>query len=270
MKPEPPLVEIRNATIWRGSTCVFEHLDLVIEQHERVAILGPNGSGKTTLLKAVNRELYPVARDDTVFRILGRDRWNVWALREHIGVVSQDLQQRYTPTTTALEVVVSGFHSSIGVHGILAERVTRAQVDAARKTLEELGVGELAETPLRAMSTGQQRRCILARALVHEPHTLILDEPTAGLDVAAGFDYLQRIRRLSAAGRNIVIVTHHLNEIPPEVGRVVLLQDGRVAADGPKAEVLAEDTLSDVYGVPVRITEIDGYYLAYPGESAKT
>ncbi len=270
MKPEPPLVEIRNATIWRGSTRVFERLDLVIEQHERVAIVGPNGSGKTTLLKAFNREIYPVARDDSVFRILGRDRWNVWELRRHVGVVSQDLQQRYTPTTTALEVVVSGFHSSIGVHGILADRVTREQRDAARETLGELGVGEFAETQLRAMSTGQQRRCILARALVHEPHTLILDEPTAGLDFAASFDYLQRIRRLSAAGRNIVIVTHHLNEIPPEVSRVVLLRGGRVAADGAKTEVLTDDRLSDVYGVPVRVAAIDGYYLAYPGENAKT
>jgi iron complex transport system ATP-binding protein len=265
MKPDVPLVEMRNATIWRGSTCVFENLDLIIEQHERVAIVGPNGCGKTTLLKAINRELYPVTRPDTVFRVLGRDRWNVWELRKHIGLVSQDLQQRYTPTTTALEVVVSGFHSSIGIHGTLAARVTGDQVNAARVALEEMGVGSLASTPLEAMSTGQQRRCILARALVHRPHTLILDEPTAGLDFAASFDYLSRIRRLSADGRNIVIVTHHLNEIPPEVDRVVLLQDGRIVADGRKNEVLTEEKLSSAYGVAVRVAEINGYYLAYPG-----
>lgn len=270
MKPEAPLVEVRNATIWRGTTCVFENLELTIEQHERVAIVGPNGSGKTTLLKAINRELYPVSRPNTVFRILGRDQWNVWELRKHIGLVSQDLQQRYTPTTTALEVVVSGFHSSIGVHGTLADRVDRGQVDAARETLEELGIAELAATPLRAMSTGQQRRCILARALVHKPHTLILDEPTAGLDFAASFDYLQRIQRLSAAGRNIIVVTHHLNEIPPEIDRVVLLQNGRIAADGSKSDVLTEERLSDVYETPIRVAEIDGYFLAYPGQSAKT
>jgi iron complex transport system ATP-binding protein len=270
MKPEAPLIEIRNATLWRGSTCVFERLDLVIEQHERVAIVGPNGSGKTTLLKAVNRELYPVARPDSVFRILGRDNWNVWELRKRIGIVSQDLQQRYTPTTTALEVVVSGFHSSIGVHGTLADRVDQAQVDSARATLAELGIESLAARPLRSMSTGQQRRCILARALVHAPHTLILDEPTAGLDFAASFDYLERIQALAAAGRNIIVVTHHLNEIPPEIDRVILLQDGRVAADGHKHEVLTEEQLSKVYETPIRMTEIDGYYLAYPGQTAKT
>ena len=115
------------------------------------------------------------------------------------------------------------------------------------------------------MSTGQQRRCILARALVHKPQTLVLDEPTSGLDFAASFDYLERIRRLSAAGHNIVIVTHHLNEIPPEVDRVILLQEGSVVADGRKAEVLTETRLSKVYGVPVRVAEVDGYFLAYPG-----
>lgn len=270
MKPEAPLVEIHNATLWRGATRVFEHLDLTIEQHERVAIVGPNGSGKTTLLKAINRELYPVARDDTVFRILGRDNWNVWELRKRIGIVSQDLQQRYTPTTTALEVVVSGYHSSIGVHGLLASRVNAEQLDAARATLAELGIEALAATPLRAMSTGQQRRCILARALVHAPHTLILDEPTSGLDFAASFDYLQRVGRLSAAGRNIIVVTHHLNEIPPEIDRVVLLQNGQVAADGRKEEILTAEQLSAVYGIPICVTKIDGYYLAYPGQNAKT
>lgn len=265
MNPDAPLVEIRNATIWRGSTCVFRDLHLTIEQHERVAIVGPNGSGKTTLLKAINRELYPVASPDTVFRILGQDRWNVWELRRHIGIVSQDLQQRYTQTTTALEVVVSGFHSSIGVHGILAERVTTEQVSTARETLIDLGVGGLAKTELSKMSTGQQRRVILARALVHRPGTLILDEPTAGLDFAASFDYLDRIRKLSASGHNIVIVTHHLNEIPPEVDRVVLLRDGRIFADGQKDEVLTEENLGEVYGVAIRVIEIDGFYLAYPG-----
>jgi iron complex transport system ATP-binding protein len=270
MTPDAPLVDIRNATIWRGTTCVFEHLHLKIEQHERVAIVGPNGSGKTTLLKAINRELYPVAKPGSVFRILGRDTWNVWELRRHIGVVSQDLQQRYTPSTTALEVVVSGFHSSIGVHGTLADRVDKQQIEAARATLDELGIRSLAGTALRSMSTGQQRRCILARALVHKPQTLILDEPTAGLDFAASFDYLARIQRLSDAGRNILVVTHHLNEIPPGIDRVVLLQNGQIAADGPKNEVLTEDILSEVYEVPIRVTEINGYYLAYPGESAKT
>lgn len=265
ISPDAQLIDIRNATIWRGKTCVFEDFDLTIAQHERVAILGPNGSGKTTLLKTLNRELYPVEKPGSWIRILGRDRWNVWELRQHIGVVSQDLQQRYTPTMTALEVVVSGFFSSIGIHGTLAKLVSKEQVDRAIESLNDLGVVSLRDTPLGSMSTGQQRRCLLARALVHRPDTLILDEPTAGLDFAASFDYLRRLRDLADRGSNIVIVTHHLNEIPPEVDRVVLLQGGRIAADGPKKAVLTARQLSDVYETRVRVAEIDGYYLAYPG-----
>ena len=269
--PGPPLIDIRNATIWRGTTRVFRRFSLRIEQHEGVAILGPNGSGKTTLLKTINRELYPVVSEDSRVRILGREHWNVWELRRHIGVVSHDLHQRYTPTTTALEVVVSGFHSSIGVHGVLARRVSREQVARAEDILGRLGIAALAGTPLKSMSTGQQRRCLLGRALVHEPDTLILDEPTAGLDFAASFDYLERLRALSRSGHSIVLATHHLNEIPPEIGRVVVLAGGRVVADGDKSDVLTSALLSEVYATPIRVVESDGYFLAYPGSgSAKT
>jgi iron complex transport system ATP-binding protein len=115
------------------------------------------------------------------------------------------------------------------------------------------------------MSTGQQRRCLLGRALVHEPDTLILDEPTTGLDLAASFDYLALVRRLAGAGQNIVIVTHHLSDIPQEIGRIVVLKDGAVVADGKKEAVLTGELLSEVYETPIRVARVDGYYLAYPG-----
>ena len=263
---EPPLIDIRNATIWRGETRVFDNLTLMIARHERVAILGPNGSGKTTLLKTINRELYPVPREGSWVRILGRERWNVWELRRHIGIVSHDLQQRYRPTTTALEVVVSGFLASIGVHGILRDRISEKSIVAAREILADLGIAELADTPLRDMSTGQQRRCLLGRALVHRPDTLIFDEPTSGLDFAASFDYLARVRALARDGCSIIIVTHHLNEIPPEVERVVVLDQGRIAADGSRASVLVPELLSRVYGTAIAVAVVDDHYLAYPAK----
>ena len=262
---EAALIDIHNATLWRGSTLVFENLNLTIPQHQRIAILGPNGSGKTTLLKTINRELYPVVKDDSWIRILGRDRWNVWELRKRIGVVSHDLHSRYTPTTTAIEVVVSGFQSSIGIHGLLAARVSQEQLVAAEKILLELGMAKFLQTELRAMSTGEQRRCLLARAMVHNPDTLILDEPTTGLDISASFDYLRQISRLAQAGQNIIIVTHHLNEIPPEIERVVLLKQGSIVADGSKEETLTSELLSDIYETRVRVSQVEGHFLAYPG-----
>ncbi len=257
----PPLIEVRNATIWRGGTRVFENLDLEIDQGEHIAILGPNGSGKTTLLMAINRELYPVAKPDTVFRILGRDRWNVWDLRQHIGIVSHDLQSRYATTTSALDVVASGISSSTGTH--CEDRTER---DRALTIMVELGIEALRDTPFARMSTGQQRRCLLGRSLVHEPDTLILDEPTAGLDPAASFDYLARIRRLAAEGRSLVLVTHHINEIPPEIDRVVLLRGGEVTGDGAKRAMLTADRLGEAFGTPLRVHELDGYFAAVPDD----
>ncbi len=262
--PETALIEICNATLWRGGNRVFHGLDLRIEQHEQVAIIGPNGAGKSTLLKAITREIYPVVQPGTVFRILGRERWNVWELRRHIGVVSQDLQQCYLPSATAIEVVLSGFFSSIGVHGSLAASIREPQRRRSLAALEAVGLEDHARTVLARLSTGEQRRCLLARALVHEPHTLILDEPTAGLDLEGCFDYLARIRQLAQNGCSIVLVTHHLNEIPPEVRRVILLGSGTIAADGEKSSVLRADVLAAAYKVPLRVAEAGGYYFAYP------
>lgn len=260
---KPPLIDIRNATLWRGKTRVFHRLDLNIAEGERVAIVGPNGCGKTTLLKTINREIYPVRQADSWVRILGRSDWNVWELRKHIGILSHDLQARYPQNTTAIDVVLSGFLSSIGVHGILADELTADQVSDARSILESLGMGRMQDRQLRHMSTGQQRRCLLARALVHRPKTLILDEPTSGLDFAASFDFLGRLRSLPDC--NLILVTHHLNELPPDIERLVVLKEGRVVADGPKADILDEELLSEVYGTPIRIAVVNDHYLAYPG-----
>jgi iron complex transport system ATP-binding protein len=261
---DAPLIDIHNATIFRGDTRVFENFSVRIEQREQVAILGPNGSGKTTLLKVINREIYPVRQDDSWVRILGREDWNVWELRRAVGIVSHDLQTRYRTNATGREVVLSGYLSSVGIHGGLARQLTAQQRSRAMAVLRELGIEDLADTALGKMSTGQQRRCLLGRALVHQPATLILDEPTAGLDLTASFDYLARLRRQIAGGKTVVLVTHMIKEIPPDISRLILLRAGRIIADGPKEEVLTVENLRKTYGCEVRITAIDGYYLAYP------
>jgi iron complex transport system ATP-binding protein len=262
---EAPLIEIHNATVWRGSTRVFHHFSLTIQQHERVAILGPNGAGKTTLLKTIDRELYPVASDESWIKILGQARWNVWDLRKHIGLLSHDLQSSFMPNATVLDAIVSGFFSSIGMHWQLRVRIEPAQRERAEAVMQALGLEALREREYRTLSTGQQRRCLLGRALVHDPHTLILDEPTSGLDMTASFDFLTRIRELARRGRSLVLVTHHLGDIPPEIERVIVLKDGMIAADGPKASVLTGELLSDVYETGVRVTEVEGHYFAYSG-----
>jgi len=260
---DPPLIEIRDATVYRGNTKVFDHLDLTLEQGCSTAILGPNGAGKSTLLKLLMRELYPVQRDGTVVRILGLERSDVWSLRSQLGIISTDLQQDYAGRASGLEVVLSGFHASVGVwgHQVYADD----QLKPAQDTLRALGIEHLAERSFETLSTGQQRRLLLGRALVNQPDSLLLDEPTSGLDLAATFRYLQTLRELISEGRTVVLVTHHIHEIPPEIERVVLFNSGRITADGDKRRILTSDSLSTLFATPVRLLESGGWYQAIPG-----
>lgn len=264
MNQTPPLLDIHHATIWRGSTCVLRDFSLRIAQHEHVAILGPNGSGKTTLLKTISRELRPVQNPGTWVRVLGQESWNVWELRKQIGIVSQDLQQDFNPHVQVSDVVLSGFFSSIGLDDRHRADLQAEQLERAVEVMSLLGLQSLAQRKYHTLSTGQQRRCLLARALVHEPQTLVFDEPTSGLDMTASFDLLARVSELVKRGRSLLWVTHHLNDIPREIERVIILKDGAIVADGTKAEVLQQDLLRHVYETELKLVEVDGHFLAYP------
>ena len=257
-----PIIEISGATVYRPLTCVFEDLNLRIDIGCHTAILGPNGAGKTTLLKLLTRELYPVHKPETVLRLFGQQTWNVWDLRQRLGVVSHDLQARHLGNPVGQHVILSGYYSSIGIaahHEYSAE-----QVDRADEIMEMLGVSHLHERAFASMSTGEQRRFLLGRALVHDPEVLVLDEPTSGLDLRATFNYLRLIRDLIAAGKTIVLVTHHIHEIPPEIRRVVLLKGGRVVADGEKEELFTRGRLGELFETKLELAQANGYYQAMP------
>ena len=255
---------MHRATVWRGSSCVLRDFSLSIGQHEQVAVLGPNGSGKTTLLKTISRELRPVASDHSWVKILGQEHWNVWALRKQIGLVSHDLQTGFAANSSVLEAVLSGFFSSVGLDDQHRAELQADQLERAAAVISLLGLDSLAKRKYHTLSTGQQRRCLLGRALVHDPRTLIFDEPTSGLDMAASFDLLARVSELVQRGRSLLWVTHHLNDIPMEIERVIILNNGAIVADGTKAEVLRAELLSEVYATRLKLVEVEGRYLAYP------
>ena len=259
------IIDIRNATIYRGDTRVFDRLSLAIMAGEHTAILGPNGAGKSTLLKLLSREIYPVAADDCRVQLFGEERGSVWELRAHLGIVSADQQRDYSAAAPGLHVVLSGLYASVGVWQ--HQQYETAQIARAGALLAELGIASLAERPFGTLSTGEQRRCLLARALINDPDTLVLDEPTSGLDLKACFQYLELVRSLMRAGRTVLLVTHHVHEIPPEIGRVVLLKGGRVVADGRKQDVLTDAALRDVFEVDLHLVERNGFYQVLPGET---
>lgn len=252
-----PLLELSNVTVMRGDRVALAGVTLRIEQGEHACILGPNGCGKSTLIKTLTRECYPVVDEGSSMAILGKERWDVGELRSHLGIVSPDLLAACTTEATGRDIVLSGFFSSTRIfphHDPWPELVARAEAALAR-----LGLSHLADRAVTRMSSGEAKRTLVARALVHAPQTLLFDEPTSALDIGAQMQLRETMRELARAGLGILLVTHHVSEIIPEIERVILLREGRVVADGPKERILTEDRLGALFGVRVRITR-DGEY----------
>lgn len=252
------LLDFRNISVMRGTATVLHHITLRVQAGEHAAILGPNGCGKSTLIKTITRECYPLAHAESSLTILGRDSWNVFELRTLLGIVSNDLMSACTREITGIEVVLSGFFSSIGIQPY--HHVTAPLLNKAREVLDLLEVPHLADRLMTEMSSGEGRRILIARAMVHNPLALLLDEPSNSLDVTAALELRALLRKLAQSGTGILIVTHHLPDIIPEIGRVILLKNGRVFADGQKMELLTTERIGELFGVPVEIGRRDGYY----------
>jgi iron complex transport system ATP-binding protein len=261
MLQQPPLLELTNVSVRREQRLVLDRLTLSIEAGEHVAILGPNGCGKSTLIKTITRECYPLLDPAASLRILGQDSWNIFDLRTHIGVVSNDLMNSCTRDITGRELVLSGFFGSIGIWP--NHHVTREMEQVASGVMSQLDSAHLAERWLDELSSGEARRLLISRALIHNPQSLLLDEPTTSLDLAGLHELRGHLGALARQGVGIVLVTHHLDDIVPEIDRVILLRDGRVYQDGPKQQILTADVLSDAFRVRVEVVVRDGFYHAW-------
>lgn len=243
----------------RGRRTVLEGLTLKIDLGEHVAIVGPNGSGKSSLIKTIMRELHPLQTvDDWSMKILGKDRWNIFHLRPQLGIVSPDWVETCTRPITGREAVMSGFFSSAEIWP--HNEVTDAMRERTDQVMSELEITHLADHDMLEMSSGESRRIVIARALIHDPRALILDEPSASLDLRAVDELRETMRKVAQSGVSIVLVTHHLPDIIPEIERVVFMKDGNVFRDGSKAEIISSEGLSSLFDMRLEVIEKDGYF----------
>ena len=227
----PPILELVNATLFRGRTRVLDGLSFTIDEGEHTAILGPNGAGKTSLIRMLTLDDRPRAADNgtPALRLFGREHWDIAELRTRLGVVTGDLDAGFGlehsgGRVSGLDTAVSGL---FGSHGVFSHHdVTSSMRDQGRAALARVEVLHLASKPLNEMSAGERRRVLIARALVTRPAALVLDEPTTGLDLVARHRFMETIRRLTREGTTLILITHHVDEIVPETRRVVLLRAG--------------------------------------------
>ncbi len=257
-RSSPLILDFRHLTVPRSDRFVLRDFSLQIRRGEHVALLGPNGSGKSTLIKAITREIYPVDRAGLRFELLGRADWDVNDLRGHFGIVALDqlhnLSHEVTlRQVTARELVLSGYFNSLGLWP--HHRVKPTQERHAREILRFLEITHLANRPVSEMSSGEQRRAMIGRALVHDPEALVLDEPTNSLDPGAVREFRALLRKLARAGRTLLLVTHHIADVIPEIERVILMKDGRIVGDGPKKQMLTSAKLSRLFGTNLKVVK---------------
>ncbi|MBH0179146.1 MAG: ATP-binding cassette domain-containing protein [Nitrospira sp.] len=257
------MLDIQHVTVYRGDTCVFSDFSFALHEGEHAAIVGPNGAGKSTLLKLLAGGIHPLPLDETSVSLFGEEGGNVWDVRKRIGIVSHDLQRDYLICAEGLNVILSGYYASNDTYAY--QEFSEAQVARAHEVMQELGIESLAGRRFGHLSTGEQRRFLLGRALVHDPSMLVLDEPTSGLDVKACFQYLDLLRAQIRKWKTVLLVTHHLHEIPPEIERVVLLKGGKIVADGRKPALLTNQRISSLFDCPVSLAQANGWYQALPG-----
>jgi len=257
-----PFLELEHVNVARGETTVLHDINLRVGAGEHIAILGPNGCGKSTLIKTMTCECYPLALEGTRVSIFGRERWDLTELKRRLGVVSAELPGKATLRTTGRDAVLTGFFSSSTLWPNLV--VTAAMRERAQEVLELVGAAGFAEQLVGEMSAGQQRRVMIGRALVGSgAEMLLLDEPSNMLDLAAQQGLRGMLRRLAVQGTGILLITHHIADILPEIGRVILMREGRIVADRAKAELLRADVLSELFGVRVGVEERDGFFHAW-------
>ena len=258
-------LEIANGEAWLSGKPVLRNLNLKLWLGESTTILGPNGAGKSSLVKLIDRSLHPIVRPQAELRLFGQTNVKLWDLRQRIGVVTTELEGRFPPSAAAREVVSSGYFGSM--------RLGRDQLPTAEQhqrcltLLERLGLGAIAEQPYGSLSDGQRRRLMIARALVHEPEVLVLDEPSRALDLKACHQLIACLRQLCRQGTTVLQVTHRIDTIIPEMGRVLFLRDGSISADGPPQSMLTGNQLSDLFSTPLSVVESGGFRQVLPQSS---
>ncbi|MDR2432078.1 MAG: ATP-binding cassette domain-containing protein [Candidatus Margulisbacteria bacterium] len=259
-----PFLQLNQAAVVREGRVILNIPRLNIELGEQAAILGPNGAGKSTLLKLLAGDIYPVHRKKAAVKLFGQERWDLFTLRHRLAVISPDLQEQYQRHSecTGREIILSGLFGSIGLHS--NHHISREQQKQAGQAALSLGLKPLLNKAAATFSSGELRRFMIGRALINQPQIIALDEPTVSLDIKARAQFLQNIRGLAEEGRSIIMVTHLLEEIIPEIKRVIVLKDGGIFADGAKEKILTGSILSQAFGLPLKVAKQSGYYYLRP------
>ncbi|WP_320676721.1 ABC transporter ATP-binding protein [Prochlorococcus sp. MIT 1300] len=262
MTQESPWLEIENAEVFHRGKRIFKDISLSLMRGEQTIVLGPNGAGKSTLIRLIRREIYPVSKSSTIFRMFGSDEINLTELRKRVGVLSQEIDKRMNPRILTPDVISSGFYGSLGIRK--NQIPSPAQRERTDELIESMRLTKLCKLNFGELSDGQKKRVLLARALVHDPEIIVLDEPTSGLDLSAKYSLLQILDRLSKNGKTLLIVTHQIDNVIKTINKIVFMKEGKVNNVGSVKEKINSEELSELFNIPLKVVSANGYWQVLP------
>ena len=254
------IIEFENIDVGYDEKVVLKDINLKIKSGEHFAILGANGSGKSTLMKLIQSQIHPRQTKEFKKEIFGKSRYSIFDLKKELGVITNDLHNYFEKEAGYLngfEVVLSGYYSSIGI--FTHQDFTKEQIKKALEVMDFLEIIDLKDKKVSSMSTGQLRKCIVARALIHDPKAFVLDEPTVGLDIKAQINFIKLLQKISLKS-TIILVTHHLEEIFPEIKNVALIYNNTIFKIGKKEDILNSENLSTIFDIKIEVKEKNKRY----------
>ena len=254
------IIEFENIDVGYDEKVVLKDINLKIKSGEHFAILGANGSGKSTLMKLIQSQIHPRHKKKFKKEIFGKSIYSIFDLKKELGVITNDLHNYFEKEAgylTGFEVVLSGFYSSIGV--FTHQDFTKKQIQKAIEVMNFLEIIDLKNKKVSSMSTGQLRKCIVARALIHDPKAFVLDEPTVGLDIKAQINFIKLLQKISLKS-TIILVTHHLEEIFPEIKNVALIYNNTIFKIGKKEDILNSENLSTIFDIKIEVKQKNKRY----------
>ena len=252
-------LEAKNISCFKNGYEVIKNLNLNLKYSENVILIGPNGSGKSSILELLNRNLYPVIKKDTVFKIFNEELIDIWELRKKLSIVNCDIKTRINPKLKVFDLIISGLHGRY----CKISNTTEQDVLLVNNLIEKMCIKKLSQKYFSHLSEGEKQIALIARALINKPKILILDEPIANLDLKSKFYVIDQINELAKLDSKIICITHDISMITEIYNRVIMLKDRIIIADGTQTETINNKNMSNLFDINIEIINYKGNWHIY-------
>ena len=252
-------LEAKNISCFKNGYEVVKDLNIKLKYNENIILIGPNGSGKSSLIELINRNIYPVLKKDTVFKLFNEELINIWELRKKISIVNNDIKTRINPRLKVFDLIISGLYGNYCKNPYKTER----DVSLVEKLINKMYINNLSQRYFSHLSEGEKQIVLIARALVKNPEILILDEPIANLDLKSKFYVTDQINELNKLNTRIICITHDISMITEIYHRIIMMKDRVIIADGKQSDTINSKNLSLLFDINIDVNKHKGYWHIY-------